>query len=89
VYIGHHHPELRPRISSFLVEMLAREDEDLEPTTFLALEAVCVDDMVVRAAIHSALERDAVDDSLFAGVTKTGRDLNGVVPRGAPRCRGP
>ena len=65
VYIGHQHPELRPRIASFLVEMLEREDEDLEFSTFLADEAACVDDLEIQAALHAAIERGAVDDFII------------------------
>ncbi len=65
VYIGLHHPEHRPRIAAFLVELLEREDEDPELTTFLAVEVACVDTPEVQAALEAAVDRGAVDDFII------------------------
>lgn len=65
VYIGRHHPEHRPRIAAFLVELLERDDEDLEFTTFLAVEVAGVDAPQVQAALEAALDRGAVDDFII------------------------
>jgi len=64
VRIGHDDPELRPRVSAALAEVLRTAEP--ETASYAAARSACVDDPVVRQAIDAAFERAGIDGRILS-----------------------